>query len=101
MPVYLSHLLQPLNVGCFGPLKKAYGRQVENLIRAYITHITKVEFLSALKEAFFASITEENIRGGFRGSGLVPLDPESVLSKLDIKLRTPTPPAPPSTTIDL
>jgi hypothetical protein len=100
MPAHSSHLLQPLDVGCFGPLKKAYGRQVENLIRAHITHITKVEFLSALKEAFFASITEENIRGGFRGSGLVPLDLESVLSKLDIKLRTPTPPAPPSTTID-
>ncbi|KAH5056627.1 hypothetical protein HBH95_250220 [Parastagonospora nodorum] len=26
MPPYLLHLLQPLNVGCFAPLKKAYGR---------------------------------------------------------------------------
>ena len=26
MPAYSSHLLQPLNVGCFAPLKKAYGR---------------------------------------------------------------------------
>ena len=26
MPAYLSHLLQPLNVGCFAPLKKAYRR---------------------------------------------------------------------------
>jgi len=33
MPPYLSHLLQPLNVGCFSPLKKAYGRQAENLMR--------------------------------------------------------------------
>jgi hypothetical protein len=29
MPSHSSHLLQPLDVGCFGPLKKAYGRQVE------------------------------------------------------------------------
>jgi hypothetical protein len=100
MPPHSSHLLQPLDVGCFGPLKKAYGRQIENLIRAHITHVTKVEFLSALKKAFFASMTGDNIRGGFRGSGLVPLNPESVLSKLDIKLRTPTPPAPPTTTAD-
>jgi hypothetical protein len=36
-------------------------------------------------------MTESNIKGGFRGAGLVPLDPESVVSKLDVQLRTPTP----------
>lgn len=36
-------------------------------------------------------MTKENVRAGFRGSGLVPLDPEAVLSKLDVRLRTPTP----------
>ncbi|RDW91678.1 hypothetical protein BP5796_02843 [Coleophoma crateriformis] len=30
--------------------------------------------------------------GGFAGAGLVPYDPERVLSKLDVRLRTPTPP---------
>ena len=33
MPLHLSHLLQPLNVGCFGPLKKAYGDKVNELMR--------------------------------------------------------------------
>jgi hypothetical protein len=41
------------------------------------------------------AITSENIKAGFRGSGLVPYDPQAVLSKLDIKLRTPTPTGPP------
>ncbi|KAM5521604.1 pogo transposable element with krab domain [Fusarium oxysporum f. sp. phaseoli] len=27
MPAHASHLLQPLDVGCFGPLKQAYGRE--------------------------------------------------------------------------
>jgi hypothetical protein len=36
-------------------------------------------------------MTPENIIAGFRGTGLVPYDPEAVLSKLDVKLRTPTP----------
>jgi hypothetical protein len=36
-------------------------------------------------------MTEENIRAAFRGSGLIPIDPESIVSKLDIQLRTPTP----------
>jgi hypothetical protein len=91
MPPHSSHLLQPLDVGCFGPLKQAYGRQVEDLMRAHINHISKLEFLCAFREAFFASMTEKNIRGGFTGAGLVPYDPERVLSKLDVRLRTPTP----------
>jgi hypothetical protein len=92
MPPHLSHILQPLDVGCFSPLKKAYGRQVKALMRNYINHITKLEFLPCFKGAFLALITKSNIQGGFRGAGLVLFDLERVLSKLDVRLRTPTPP---------
>ena len=92
MPPHSSHLLQPLDVGCFGPLKQAYGRQIESLMRAHINHISKVDFLCAFREAFFASMTEKNIQGSFAGAGLVPYNPERVLSKLDVHVRTPTPP---------
>jgi hypothetical protein len=93
MPPHSSHLLQPLDVGCFAPLKKAYGQQVEDLMRSHINHITKLEFLPAFKAAFNASITKNNIYAGFRGAGLVPYNPDAVISKLDIRLRTPTPQA--------
>jgi hypothetical protein len=92
MPPHSSHLLQPLDVGCFGPLKKAYSREIEHLIKCSITHISKTEFLPAFHAAFQATMTESNIKGGFRGAGLVPLDAEHVVSKLDVKLHTPTPP---------
>jgi hypothetical protein len=91
MPAHASHLLQPLDVGCFGPLKKAYGREIEDLIRCSVTHISKTEFFPAFHAAFRATMTEENIKGSFRGAGLAPFDPESVVSKLDMQLRTPTP----------
>ncbi len=91
MPSHSSHLLQPLDVGCFAPLKLAYGNQISNLIRCGINHVTKLEFLPAFHTAFNASITSSNISGAFRGSGLIPYDPEAVLSKLDVRLKTPTP----------
>lgn len=94
MPPHSSHLLQPLDVGCFAPLKKAYGRQVEELMRNHITHITKLEFLPCFKRAFDAAITMSNIQGAFRGAGLIPFAPERVISCLDVKLRTPSPPPP-------
>ncbi len=91
MPAHSSHILQPLDVGCFGPLKKAYGREIEGLMKGHLTHITKTDFLPAFFAAFQAAMTESNIKGAFRGAGLIPLDPESVLSRLDVKLRTPSP----------
>jgi len=57
----------------------------------YINYVSKLEFLCSFREAFFAFLIEKNIRGGFAGVGLVPYDLERVLSKLDIKLCTPTP----------
>ncbi|EGU72498.1 hypothetical protein FOXB_16994, partial [Fusarium oxysporum f. sp. conglutinans Fo5176] len=90
MPPHSSHLLQPLDFGCFGPLKKAYGREIEQLIRRSITHISKTEFFLAFYAAFQPTMTKENIKGGFKGAGLVPFDPEYVISKLDVQLRTPT-----------
>ena len=93
MPPHSSHLLQPLDVGCFSPLKRAYSREIEALIRHHINHITKLEFLPAFKAAFERSFTSTNICSAFRGAGLVPLQPDVVLSKLDVQLRTPTPAA--------
>jgi len=60
-------------------------------MRIYINYISKLEFLYGFREAFFASIIEKNIQGGFIGASLIPYDLERVISKLDIKLRIPTP----------
>jgi hypothetical protein len=83
MPPHSSHLLQPLDVGCFGPLKQAFSKQNQNLIRNHIFHITKDDFLASFHEAFLTSFSKANIQAGFRGSGLHPFDPETVLSQLD------------------
>ena len=91
MPPHSSHLLQPLDVGCFSPLKRAYSREIEALIRYHINYITKLKFLPAFKAAFERSFTSANICSAFRGAGLVPLQPDVILSKLDVQLRTPTP----------
>lgn len=49
MPPHSSHLLQPLDIGCFAVLKRSYGRLVETKMRAGINHIDKLKFLEAYK----------------------------------------------------
>jgi hypothetical protein len=92
MPPHSSHFLQPLDVGCFSPLKAAYGKQIEKMMRMQITHIQKEDFFDAFIEAFSASMTPDNVRSGFRAAGIVPFDPESVVSRLNPKPATPSPP---------
>jgi hypothetical protein len=60
-------------------------------IQAHINHITKVKFFLAFYAAYKATITKENITGGFQGAKLIPFNPQAVIFKLDVKLRTPTP----------
>jgi hypothetical protein len=95
MPPHSSHLLQPLDIRYFNVLKRAYNKEIEKMIRNRITHITKPDFFIAFHTAFYFAFTSENVRGGFRGAGLIPLDPQKVISQLDIKLRIPTPPISP------
>ncbi|KFZ00288.1 hypothetical protein V498_00179, partial [Pseudogymnoascus sp. VKM F-4517 (FW-2822)] len=89
---YSSHILQPLDVSCFALLKLLYGKQIETFVQNRLNYITKLKFLSAFKEAFKATFTEQNIKSGFRATGLVPYEPQNVLSHLNLCLRTPTPP---------
>ena len=92
MPPHSSHLLQPLDVGCFGPLKKAYGKLIEQKGRLGFNHIDKLDFLKAYPAAHQEVFKPQNIQRGFAAAGIIPSDPSVVLEKLNIRLATPTPP---------
>jgi hypothetical protein len=93
MPPHLSHILQPLDVVCFSPLKRKYSQRVRDLARRRVFYINKEGFLPAFKDAFFNVFTTENCRKAFKAAGLVPLNAQVVLDRLEVRLRTP--PAPP------
>jgi hypothetical protein len=75
LPPHSSHITQPLDVGCFGPLKKYYGNELSRLTRFGRVHITKHDFLEAFLLAFKKAFIEKNIKSAFRATGLVPWDP--------------------------
>ena len=65
LPPHSSHLTQPLDVGDFSPLKKAYGAQISFLAREHVTHITKDDFFPAFRAAFKAVFIEKKSQGRF------------------------------------
>lgn len=72
MPAYSSHLLQPLDVGCFAVLKRSYGRMVEMKMRTGINYIDKLDFLEAYPSARAEAFRFDTIINSFRATGLVP-----------------------------
>jgi hypothetical protein len=62
MLLYSLHLLQLLDIGCFGPLKQVYSRQVEELIQASTNYISKLVFFYVFQEIFFISITKKTYK---------------------------------------
>ncbi|ENH67750.1 hypothetical protein FOC1_g10001220, partial [Fusarium oxysporum f. sp. cubense race 1] len=66
--------------------------EIEHLMRCSINYISKTEFFPAFYATYQAAITESNIKGGFRGAGLTPFNLENIISKLNMQLRTLTPP---------
>jgi hypothetical protein len=93
MPSHSSHLLQPLDVVPYSLLKRYYSDGISLLARSRIYYINKETFLLAFKAAYKKTFTPENVCAGFRGAGLVLYNLEAVLLKLDVQLRTLTPPA--------
>ena len=77
-----SHLLQPLDVGGFAPLKRAISTQVSRFVRGGISRIQKVEWVERFIVAREQAITKENIIAGWRGAGLFPENMHRILIQL-------------------
>jgi hypothetical protein len=86
--LHTSHILQPLDVACFGLLKTAYGRLVQDLARKAIFYIDKADFLIMYQQACTTIYSKQNILSRFRATGLILWNPDYVL----LQLPTCTPP---------
>jgi len=82
LPPHSSHLNQPLDVGVFGPLKTHMASAIEPLISTEIHRIIKAEWLSAYVKAHDNAFTVQNIRAGFRGTGILPYNPWKVINRI-------------------
>ena len=81
LPPHSSHLLQPLDVGIFGPLKKSLSKEL-NPLRMEISRVRKVEWLNAYIRAHKEVVTVGNIWSSWQGAGIVPFNPSKVLRHL-------------------
>lgn len=98
LPPHSTHRLQPLDVGLFSPLAKAYTKALEKYTHGGLgwVSMTKRMFWTLFQEAWSQSFTEKNIRSAFAKTGIWPLDPSITISRLS---KASNPPSTPSKSI--
>jgi hypothetical protein len=82
LPPHSTHILQPLDVAIFGPVKKVYDQEVKAHGLYNRTLVTKLNYLEWIQKVRTKVITPANIESAFRATGLIPYNPDRVLAKL-------------------
>ena len=99
LPPHCSHLLQPLDVGVYGPIKRYHAQEVDRYTRAGITRIQRAEWIELFIRIREKALTPQNILSGWKGAGLIPFNTRKVLNNLP--LRALNPPLTPQNTTTL
>ncbi|KAG6989535.1 hypothetical protein FocnCong_v020986 [Fusarium oxysporum f. sp. conglutinans] len=101
LPAHCSHVLQPLDLGCFSSLKAAYRTLVgEHTALTDSTRVGKQRFLDFYARAREIGFRKENIRSGWRAAGLWPVNTNKPLASRWVMVLTKSA-LPPSETHDI
>ena len=84
-PPHSTHTLQPLDVGIFSPLSRAYGDELEAFLHTSLglSAVTKKEIFRFFWPSWEKASSPKKIESSWRSVGLWPLDPEVVLAKFN------------------
>jgi len=75
LPPHTTHKLQPLDVGVFGPLQRAWRKNCEEFSAVRGRGISKPEFVKEYMKVREDTFTPELITTAWRKTGLYPLNP--------------------------
>ena len=73
-PAHTTHLLQPLDVSVFGPMKTAWRKKVTSFMSEKGRKPTRNDFYDLFVPAYEEGATMKNIKSGFKNTGIYPFD---------------------------
>ena len=83
LPPNTTHLTQPLDKGCFSPLKMSWRKKCQSFLNRHSGRVvTKYEFSRLFGEVWLESMSMSNVIAGFRCTGIFPLDRAALLPNL-------------------
>ncbi|KAF1996433.1 CENP-B protein, partial [Amniculicola lignicola CBS 123094] len=76
LPPHTTHILQPLNVGYFQPLKWYQGSCLDWAAHSGSKDINKADFMATLEQIRHQTFTRSTICSGWRRCSLAPFKPD-------------------------
>ncbi|THU98481.1 DDE-domain-containing protein, partial [Dendrothele bispora CBS 962.96] len=76
LPPHTTHRLQPLDVGCFGPLQKGWFQRCDDIMNDTGSGMEIKDVVKEYMAVRVKSFTESNVSTAWRKSGIKPLDPD-------------------------
>ena len=79
LPAHTSHILQPLDVGCFGPLQRIYNTECHKFIRCNPnSNITRYNVAELSSKAYDLALSSLNLKSAFQRTGIYPFNPAAI-----------------------
>ena len=74
-PPHASHIIQPLDICVYGPLKKIWNKAITNFKEKFNAVMNKSNFFTVFDDAWeTVKIKPQNVTAGFQKAGLVPFN---------------------------
>ena len=97
-PPHTTHLLQPLDVAVFQPLKHYHAKALDIIARDGCVNFDKLDFLNTIEQIRTQAFKTSTIQSAFKRTGIWPFCPEIILGPLRERtqarnraIRTPSP----------
>ena len=92
LPPHATHLLQPLDVVCFQPLKHYHRQALDQSLRLGVYDFNRLDFIAAFNDMRAKAFKRSTILSAFAETGLIPYNPEKVLGPLRERQKRSKPP---------
>ena len=84
LPPHTSHLLQPLDVACYGPFERMFSSDCHKLMRKTESVITRFNICEIACRVYSKALSPENAQSAFTCTGMHPLDRTAISSESHI-----------------
>ena len=84
LPAHTSHILQPMDVGCYGPFQRMYNAECHKLMRQTSSAITRYNLCELACKVYSKALCSENLQSAFKKTGVYPFD-RAVINKDNLK----------------
>ena len=79
LPPHTTHILQPLDRGCFAPLKMAWKQECHEFYTKNPGRVvTRLDFTRLFAKAWYKAMTAQNIINSFKVTGVYPFNREVI-----------------------